>query len=304
MIKRKAVKMEFNQSFFDEETRCGFLVTKKRKKIWYIEMQLLQKFDEVCKKHHLTYFVDYGTLLGAVRHQGFVPWDDDIDVVMMRDEYTKLLEIAPQEFSEPYFFQTTYNDLQSWVFAKLRDSRTTAIEFPDMAPEFNQGIFIDIFPLDDAPDGKNFSRNITNIQNDIWLTITFPDALSNAMKQGCQSVIGEDLIYELINLPKALRFEQFEAFNQSHFGTSENVNLITEEILHLSPSRKRAWYSDVVYLPFEYLSVPAPSGYDQILTCQYGNYHELVLHGSAHEKIFIDPDTPYLYYINHPEKLP
>ena len=65
--------MGVDASFLKEETRCGFLVTEKRKKIWRTELGLLEKFDEVCRKYHLTYFAEYGSLLGAVRHQGFVP---------------------------------------------------------------------------------------------------------------------------------------------------------------------------------------------------------------------------------------
>ena len=73
--------MEFDESFIKEEVRCDFFVSEKRKKVWYVELELLRKFDEVCKKYNLTYFVEYGTLLGAVRHNGFIPWDDDIDII-------------------------------------------------------------------------------------------------------------------------------------------------------------------------------------------------------------------------------
>ena len=64
-----------NPSFYKEEIRSGFLVTEKRKKVWAVELQMLEKLDEVCKKYNLTYYAYYGTLLGAVRHQGFIPWD-------------------------------------------------------------------------------------------------------------------------------------------------------------------------------------------------------------------------------------
>ena len=97
--------MVLDASFFKEEERCGYLVTEKRKKVWAVGLELWERFDEVCKKHGITYYAYYGTLLGAVRHQGFIPWDDDIDVIMFRDEYKRFQEIAPSEFTEPYFFQ-------------------------------------------------------------------------------------------------------------------------------------------------------------------------------------------------------
>lgn len=75
----------------------GYFVSSKTKKIWNIELDMLKLLDDICKKYSLKYFVAYGTLLGAVRHKGFVPWDDDIDVFMLRDDYNKLARIAPAE---------------------------------------------------------------------------------------------------------------------------------------------------------------------------------------------------------------
>ena len=76
-----------------EEVRDGFTVSTKRKRIWNVELNLLLKLDEVCKKNDLRYFLDSGTLLGAVRHHGFIPWDDDLDVVMLREDYDKLIQL-------------------------------------------------------------------------------------------------------------------------------------------------------------------------------------------------------------------
>lgn len=297
--------MEFNESFFKEETRCGFLVTETRKKVWYAEIQLLQKLDEVCKKYNLTYFVEYGTLLGTIRHQGFIPWDDDIDVIMFRKDYEKFQEIAPQEFSDPYFFQNSYTDLLlNTFFSKIRNSQTTAIEFPDADPKFNQGIFIDIFPYDDVPDGINFSPNILDIQSDIWLTIMRPDDVKQYLENGAQFTLPADILYDLLNLPVKQRLQQFEAFNLSHSGSSKKVNLITSEMFHGTPSRNREWYSEVIYLPFEYITVPVPADYDQVLKCIYGDYHVFIQNCSSHEGIFFDPDKPYSYYMDNRDKKP
>ena len=74
--------MQLEKTFFEREVRSGYEVSEKVKKIWAVELNLLEYFDNLCREYHLRYFADYGTLLGAVRHQGFIPWDDDIDVVM------------------------------------------------------------------------------------------------------------------------------------------------------------------------------------------------------------------------------
>lgn len=90
---------------YHDEMRAGFLVTTDRKKIWNVELNLLVEVDRICQNHGITYFADYGTLLGAVRHQGFIPWDDDIDLVMLRPDYERFKEIAMNEIKTPLFFK-------------------------------------------------------------------------------------------------------------------------------------------------------------------------------------------------------
>ncbi len=137
------------------EEICGFYVNEKMKLVWKTELELLKKFISVCEKYNLKYYMAGGSLLGAIRHSGFIPWDDDIDIDMPRDDYNKLLEIAKYEFTDPIFFQTTYTE-QNYVrpHAQIRNSNTTAIVSHEKGLYFNQGIFIDIFPLDSVPTNK------------------------------------------------------------------------------------------------------------------------------------------------------
>ena len=135
----------------EEETICNYKVSSEMKKVWNVELELLKKLDEVCKKNNLRYFGDSGTLLGAVRHNGFIPWDDDIDVVMLREDYDKLIEIGNKEFNDPFFLQSAYSDTGYYrEHAQLRNSNTSGIlVYEGNSVEFNQGIFLDIFPLDE-----------------------------------------------------------------------------------------------------------------------------------------------------------
>lgn len=297
--------MEYDESFIQEETRCDFFVSEKRKKIWYIELELLKKFDEVCTKHHLTYYVDYGTLLGAVRHKGFIPWDDDIDVAMFRDEYAKFQKIASEEFKEPYFFQDSYNSQQIWFISKIRDSRTTAIEFPNTSLEFNQGIFIDIFPIDDAPDDDISSKVIVEMKREIWMSIVEPETLLSHLHKGTKFMLDTDILYDLLELPIREKFRQFEEFCLSNFGKSKNVNYIKRTLFPTgNETRKKEWYSDTIYLPFENITVPVPIGYDEILKARYGDYSRYDKFSSSHSDVFMDPDTPYINYMqHHPDKI-
>lgn len=145
------LKIGLPDDFLNEEIRCGYTVTEQMKKVWAVELDLLHELLRVCDKHGLHCYADAGTLLGAVRHKGFIPWDDDIDVVMFREDYEKLKKIADLEFVKPYFFQTAYTDNQyTYGHAQLRNIKTTGIleEEKDKRRPFVQGIFIDIFVLD------------------------------------------------------------------------------------------------------------------------------------------------------------
>lgn len=290
--------MNFDPSFFKEEIRSDFLVDEKRKKIWAVELQILEKIDKICKKHNLTYFAYYGTLLGAVRHQGFVPWDDDLDIAMFRDDYEKFQTIASEEFTEPYFFQNSYTDGIIRFMAKVRDSRTTAIEH--LAPSINQGIFIDVFPLDVAPDGVNEQAPvILEVQREIWTTVVNPREILEDLEAGKHFVLDVNTLINLIKLDKRERFKEFEAFSLTHFGETENVDFIVRQLFYDQPeSPKKDWFENVVYLPFENIQIPAPAEYDKILTILYGDYHEFVRGGSTHEEIIIDPDIPYEEYFS------
>lgn len=129
-------------------------MSKERKELWGVELDLLWQFKNICDKYHLKHYLDGGTLLGAVRHGGFIPWDDDIDIAMPRTDYDRFLECAVKELNYPYFVQNDWTDSTFYCCTKLRRSDTTCIHKKDLEGHFtfNQGIFIDICPFDNVPD--------------------------------------------------------------------------------------------------------------------------------------------------------
>ena len=115
-----------------------------------IMLEMLVAFDSICKEHALEYWLDAGTLLGAVRHQGFIPWDDDVDISMRAEAYEKFKEIAQQSLPESMFLQHKGSDKTfPFDYSKIRDNRATIIEFHEEGKEvdYNQGLFLDIFPM-------------------------------------------------------------------------------------------------------------------------------------------------------------
>ena len=151
--------------FYKEEVRCGYTVNEKTKRVWAVQLEMLDEVERICKANGLKYFADSGTLIGAIRHEGYIPWDDDIDLVMLREDYDKFVQIAPKWLKEDLVLQTVYTE-KNYLrgHAQIRNSKTCGCNEEDKKAGYNCGIFIDIFPLDGMPktekERKNWAKKI------------------------------------------------------------------------------------------------------------------------------------------------
>lgn len=130
---------------------------KTLKKLHIVEVEILDEIDRVCKKNNIEYFLIGGTLLGAIRHKGFIPWDDDLDVGMTRENYEKFINIAPNELDSKYYLDNFKTNTNCYLpFSKIRKNNTTMDE--KVTKNFNnhKGIFVDIFPFDKLKDKFSF----------------------------------------------------------------------------------------------------------------------------------------------------
>ena len=135
--------------------------TETLKTLQRIQLQILKKVVKVCEKHDLNYYLSEGTLLGALRHGGFIPWDDDIDISMYREDYNKFLKVAQKELGENLFVQTGYTDKNySRYITKVRLNDTKYIEYGTADIEMHHGIYIDIFPLDHVVNPSSLTVHI------------------------------------------------------------------------------------------------------------------------------------------------
>ena len=126
-----------------------------------VELEILLEVDRICKKHGVKYFLVSGTLLGAVRHKGFIPWDDDIDICMPVSDYRKFCKIAQEELGENFFFQSYETDFYDRWFAKIRKNNTTCIEKVYENSRLHQGVWIDIFPLIGVKNNEEWLKKTT-----------------------------------------------------------------------------------------------------------------------------------------------
>ena len=164
------------------------IITEENRKVQSIELDLLKKFITICRKHNLAYCASSGTLLGAARHHGFIPWDDDIDLFLMWDDYKKLMEVAPKECEYPYFFQSHHTEPEGEASAcRLRRSDTTGCTQWEMEtisdPTYNRGVFIDIFPLFDVPNSLLMRKLQHRLVMFWWKCIRGHDAMREKRKR-------------------------------------------------------------------------------------------------------------------------
>lgn len=125
------------------------------RKLQLTQLEILKVFDHFCRDHGLQYSLYAGSLLGAVRHNGFIPWDDDLDVCMARSEYDRFITLWDQDSPEGYILQNKENTPAFWQsFSKIRKDHTTFLQEKREAGKYHTGIFLDIFPLDRMPNGK------------------------------------------------------------------------------------------------------------------------------------------------------
>lgn len=301
------IELSISPDFFSEEVRCGYVVSTSVKELWAVELDLLAEFMRVCKKNGIVFYADAGTILGAVRHKGFVPWDDDIDVMLMRDQYEKLSEIATKEFSYPYFYQTEYTDEGSARgHAQLRNSKTTGILRDEMGArlEFNQGIFIDIFPIDAIPDDEDELEKMHKS------ALREKKKYTKILKYGLRYKKSDNIIKRI---PKHIihifHLIFFKHSYKKHYMNYERIckccmGKKTRRVAKLFDLPlavdKRIWprvdFDSVVYMPFEMLSIPVPSGYRDILDRFYGNWSEYRIGKSTHGELIFDVFTPYDKY--------
>ena len=285
----------------ESETRNGYFISADMKKVWAVELELLKKLLEVCKKHHLKIWAEGGTLLGTVRHHGYIPWDDDIDVAMLRDDYDKLQAIAKDEFKAPFFFQSGYTDIFPNGMTRLRMDGTAAILPQSVFQECHQGIFIDIFPVDVIPDNKEERDAFNNIRN----------RKKQELVNFCEhhwSLVNWKYDWVILKTKIKIRqkgfrtaFREYDQFVKQYAGTDNHYVSIISWNYNKKYHRKTNWYKDTIIMPFEDISMPVPSGFNDILTQQYGDYmkpvKETTMHGMYGGFEALDTTKSYLEYL-------
>lgn len=272
--------LQFDEQFFEEETRDGFLISSMMKRAWAVEMEVLSQVCAVCRKYGIRYYAVYGSLLGAIRHKGYIPWDDDIDIALRREDYTRLLTLLPKELPEGYFVNSYYTcETHRQPWASVVNTRYILQDAEKIRQFWGCPYVcgIDIFPMDFvAANGEE-----DDAQMNLYATVF-------GVAQGFEEYEASGELYEY--LPQ---IEKLCGVSLSDDGTlhrqlllladqiaglyreeeSGELTLITSRLNRGDRNFKfpKKWFEQSAEVPFEQIAISVPAQYDQALRVFYGD---------------------------------
>ncbi len=310
-----AVFFRFEESFFQEEKRAGFEISSLMKRCWAAGMQSLSDMSKVCERHGIEWFAFCGTLLGSVRHHGFIPWDDDVDVAMKRSDYMKFLQYAPKEMPSFYTIETydeyDWNEQQDYVSDYDGITRINTTRLPDFNPEhleyfhgFPYPAGIDLYPLDyisEDPTEDALMKELHRLLNYLRLRIKEPVSAERNLEFLRWENFSEEVRTGIINIEETLGQEIdkagdillqldliLDAVSSMFSGSgSEKLAFLRHYIYDDSSFIfDKKWFEERVRLPFESGIIYAPSEFDRVLKSNYGEDYLRPSTAGVHEYPF------------------
>lgn len=292
--------MKIQDDFLLDEVRCGFVVPSAIKQAWAAELEVLMEIDRVCQKHNIQYFADWGTLLGTVRHGGFIPWDDDLDIVMKRADYERFMTVARFDMEEGFDVQTFRNQKDFWLFmGKVVGKNHFCFEKEHLRRFHNFPYIacVDIFVLDYVyrnPEMEEKRRRLCKYMLGVADAIV-EGRLTRKEQEGnlqrLQEMCGREIPY-IADAVEMGRYLYGEVERLFALVPEQEADCLTQlfpwglkgDTFHFP----KEYYETPLYLPFEGMMMPVPYAYDRMLRQRYGDYLKAVKDAGAHNYPFFE----------------
>ncbi len=245
------------------------------RKLQLIQTETLEEIISICKKHNIKYFLLFGTLLGAVRHGGFIPWDDDLDIGILRNDYNRFVSILCEEISKEFFIHNQDTDPNYFApFTRVRRNDTTFIPEAYRYTNFvNNGVWIDIFPIDEASAPDNITEKLRfNIYHKFWMALASYNALGKREKRGIKT----NLVYRLSKCFSLrsilLHMDNLTVKKKGNYEYYTCYYSLYKVDRNYYP--KSSFGEGVIHL-FEGIPCNIPEDADKVLSILYGDYMKL-----------------------------
>lgn len=288
---------EISMDFFRDEVRNGFFIPTAVKQAWAAQLQVLDVIETICRKHDITYFADWGTILGTVRHGGYVPWDDDMDICMKREDYTRFKEAAKTELPESFCIHDYEHQEDHWLFlSRVVNNKHICFE-PEHMKQFHNFPYlagIDIFVLDylykDEQQEKQRCEEVKHIiavaDSIIAGQIAQPVKEANLIQL-------EEKYHKTFNRKLDNRHMGIELYRLAEEQMARVPKEESDRMAQIFPwgllgnrGQDREYYEKFVRLPFENTTMPVPADYHRILSGKYHDYFKI-------HKVWSGHDYPY-----------
>lgn len=295
------MKMKRSADFFRDEIRNGFYVPAAIKQAWAAVLDVLEEIDRICEKHGITYFADWGTILGAVRHGGFIPWDDDLDICMKRDDYERFRSVADSELPENFCIHDYERHEDHWLFLSrvVNNSKmcfdpsylNTHNNFPWLA---GVDIFVKDYLYPETDKELQRDKEILEILAcaDGIISASIRRANLELRIKELNNRYGSDISLENGDREAAVSLYKLAEMQMKRVqkGEAESIGQIFPWILKNGPSagEPSRYYEQVIRLPFEDTTIPVPAYYNRVLSQRYGNYNVIRKVWSGHDYPFFE----------------
>lgn len=251
--------------------REGYVLTSDElKQIQNIQKELIAEIDRICTKCGIQYNMVGGTMLGAIRHKGYIPWDDDADIGFLRTEYEKFREACKTELDAEKYYMQDLRDTEGyrWGYGKLRRKGTEFIRLNQEFMPYEQGIFIDLMPFDNVPDNEVLRRV------HFFQCFCFRKIFWSKVGAEIEKKTFIKLVYKLLSkIPFHFVISRYQRFiDKGQRDKTKLVRILTFPTPKKIYGYNREWYTKLKRYSFDELELPGAEDYDGYLKVKYGDY--------------------------------